>query len=235
MFVERSFCLEMANFNVHIGVATSCTTVVATLGVSFHFIDLQHMPWLIFLGIVGGMLPDIDAVNSRPVRLLFTILSLLSATAVLSAAKQYYGQSPQLLLLGGGVYWFTRYLVLASIKRLTVHRGIFHSILALCFFSFAMTCISFYSLKQNTIYAWLNGFFIGFGFFVHLVLDEMYSVDLANRRIKKSFGTALKLFNYKNVHSSVLMAIFTGLLYWFSPPALPLFALSERIFSALIF
>ncbi len=32
------------------------------------------------------------------------------------------------------------------------------------------------------------------GYIVHLVLDEIYSVDLKNRKIKKSFGTALKLF-----------------------------------------
>ena len=225
----------MANFNVHISVAASATTIVATLGVSLHFMDLQHTPWLIFLGIVGGMLPDIDAVNSRPVRLLFTVLALLSVTAVLSTVKQYYGQSPYLLLLGGFVYWFTRYLVLVSIRRLTVHRGICHSILALLFFSFAITCISFYLLNQNTIYAWLNGFFLGFGFFVHLLLDEMYSVDLANLRIKKSFGTALKLFNYKNISSSILMTILTVLLYWFSPPVFPLFTLSECIFASLIF
>ena len=71
--------------------------------------------------------------------------------------------------------------------------------------------------------------------FVHLLLDEMYSVDLANRRIKKSFGTALKLFNYKNISSSILMTILTVLLYWFSPPVFPLFTLSERIFASLIF
>jgi hypothetical protein len=63
----------------------------------------------------------------------------------------------------------------------------------------------------------------------------MYSVDLANRRIKKSFGTALKLFNYKNIPSSLAMVIFTLLLYWFLPPALPLLALSERILVPLVF
>ncbi len=225
----------MANFNVHISVAASSTTLVAALGVSLHFMDMQHTPWLIFLGIVGGMLPDIDAVNSRPVRLLFTVLALLSATAVLSATKKYYGQSYQWFLLAGFAYWFTRYLVLVSIRRFTVHRGIFHSILALCFFSLSITCISYYLLKQNAVYAWLNGAFLGFGFFVHLLLDEMYSVDLSNRRIKKSFGTALKLFHYKNIPSSVLMTILTLLLYWFSPPVLPLITLSDRIFALVVF
>ena len=225
----------MANFKVHIGVASGCSVLVTVIGVELDFIDIQHTQWLIFLGIVGGMLPDVDAVNSRPVRLLYSILALLSAATVLAIFKKYYVQSYELLLLAVFVYCLTRYLVLASIRKFTVHRGIFHSILALCFFSFAIIGVSYYFLKQDPIYAWLNGVFLGLGFFVHLILDEMYSVDLANRRIKKSFGTALKLVNYKNIPSSLAMVIFTLLLYWFLPPVLPLLALSERILVTLVF
>ncbi|MEI7796140.1 MAG: metal-dependent hydrolase [Methylococcaceae bacterium] len=206
----------MANFNMHLSVAASSSSVVAVLGVNLNVLDFSHAPWLIFLGIVGGMLPDVDAVNSKPVRLLFNVLALLSATAVLSALKSYVA-AYQALLLAGGIYWLTRYLVLASIKRFTVHRGIFHSVLALIFFALLMVCISDYAFKQTANYAWLNGFFLGFGFLVHLLLDEMYSVDLSNRRMKKSFGTALKLFNYKNIPSSALMSLLTIFLYWATP------------------
>lgn len=206
----------MANFNVHLSVAASSSAIAAVIGVNVNLMDFSHAPWLVFLGIVGGMLPDIDAVNSKPVRLLFNVLALLSATAVLSMLKNYVA-SYQLFALAIAIYWLTRFLVLASIKRFTVHRGIFHSILALVFFSFLMVFISDLAFKQTTIYAWLNGFFIGFGFLVHLLLDEMYSVDLSNRRIKKSFGTALKLFNYKNLPSSALMALLTIFLYWATP------------------
>lgn len=211
----------MANFNVHVSIAASASSVVAVLGVNLHLMDFSHVPWLVFVGIIGGMLPDIDAVNSKPVRLLFNVLALLSATAVLSTLKNY-AQSYQLFALAAGIYWLTRYLVLASIARFTVHRGIFHSILALAFFSLTMVCLSHYAFKQTLIYAWLNGFFLGFGFLVHLLLDEMYSVDLSNRRIKKSFGTALKFFNYKNLPSSALMMLLTIFLYFASPTPLPL-------------
>ncbi|MBV5300958.1 MAG: metal-dependent hydrolase, partial [Methylococcales bacterium] len=107
----------MANFKVHIGVATGCSVVVTVIGVGLHFIDIQHTPWLIFLGIVGGMLPDVDAVNSRPVRLLYSILALLAAVTALSIFKKYYVESYQLLLLAVFVYCLTRYLVLASIRK----------------------------------------------------------------------------------------------------------------------
>lgn len=217
----------MANFNMHLSIAASSSSIVAVLGVNLNVMDVSHAPWLIFLGIVGGMLPDVDSVNSKPVRLLFNVLALLSATAVLSALKNYVA-AYQALLLAGGIYWLTRYLVLASIKRFTVHRGIFHSVLALIFFALLMICISHYAFKQNAVYAWLNGFFLGFGFLVHLLLDEIYSVDLSNRRMKKSFGTALKLFNYKNLPSSALMSLLTIFLYWMAPSSLELWTVSQQ-------
>lgn len=224
----------MANFNVHFSVAASSSSIVAVLGVNLNVMDFSHAPWLVFLGIVGGMLPDVDAVNSKPVRLLFNVLALLSATAVLSALKAY-AESYQLLALAAGIYWLTRFLVLASIARFTVHRGIFHSILALLFFVLLMVCVSDYAFKQTTTYAWLNGFFLGFGFLVHLLLDEMYSVDLSNRRMKKSFGTALKLFNYKNLPSSALMSLLTIFLYWATPSPLALLSTITRHFKFLPF
>jgi hypothetical protein len=35
------------------------------------------------------------------------------------------------------------------------------------------------------------------GYVTHLVLDELYAVDLRRLRVKKSFGTALKMFSHK--------------------------------------
>lgn len=48
------------------------------------------------------------------------------------------------------------------------------------------------------------------------------SVNLANARIKKSFGTALKLFSYKNITASALLTICTLALYWITPSPRPL-------------
>jgi hypothetical protein len=40
--------------------------------------------------------------------------------------------------------------------------------------------------------------------------------------MKKSFGTALKLFSYNNITASALMTVFTLLLYWMAPSPIPL-------------
>ncbi|MDP1665646.1 MAG: metal-dependent hydrolase [Methylobacter sp.] len=211
----------MANFNTHLGIASAAGIGAALVAADAHLIVKADIPWLVFLSILGGMLPDIDAHNSRPVKLLFNVLALMGVAAVLQAFKNSY--APYLLLLiAAGTYLFIRYVMFALFNRLTVHRGVFHSALATLFFSLLMTCISYHFLHWDILHAWLNGIFIALGFIVHLLLDELYSTDLSNLRMKKSFGTALKLFNYNNMTASALMAICTIMLYSIAPSPTPL-------------
>jgi len=91
-----------------------------------------------------------------------------------------------------------------------------------------MVCIACYLLRWDNLHSWLSGLFIGFGFIVHLLLDEVYSVDLSNRRMKKSFGTALKLYSYKNLTASALMTACTLALVWITPQPQPLIAAWQK-------
>lgn len=211
----------MANFNTHLLVASAASIGAALVAANVRLITTADMPWLIFLGIVGGLLPDIDANNSRPVRLLFNILALMGVAAALHTLKDSY--APHLLLLiAAGTYLFIRYGMLNIFNSLTVHRGVFHSLLAALFFGLLMTCISYHFLHWNAAHAWLNGIFIALGFIVHLLLDELYSTDLSNLKMKKSFGTALKLFSYNNMTASALMTVCTTILYSMAPPPMTL-------------
>ena len=211
----------MANFNTHLFVASAASIGASLVAVDVHLITSADIPWLVFLGTLGGLLPDIDANNSRPVKLLFNVLALMGVAAALYAFKNSY--APYLLLLiAAGVYLFIRYGMFALFNGLTVHRGVFHSVLAVLFFSLLMTCISYHFLHWNVLHAWLNGIFIALGFIVHLLLDELYSTDLSNLRMKNSFGTALKLFNYNNMAASALMTICTIMLYSIAPSPTPL-------------
>ena len=67
--------------------------------------------------------------------------------------------------------------------------------------------------------AWLTGLFVLIGFITHLVLDEIYSVDIEGVSIKKSFGTALKLFDYRSWLASGGMAIALIAVAFATPPA----------------
>ncbi len=217
----------MANFNTHLSIAAAASTGAALICVNIHLIAVSDMPWLVFLGTVGGMLPDIDANNSRPVKLLFNVLALMGVATALQVFKSDYS-SYQLLSIAAATYLLIRYGVFALFNNLTVHRGVFHSLLAAVFFALLMTCISYYFVHWDVLHAWLNGLFIALGFIVHLFLDEFYSVDLSNSRIKKSLGTALKLFSYTNVTASALLTICTLALYWMTPSPIPLVKVWEE-------
>src|SRR5262249_24207049 len=52
-----------------------------------------------------------------------------------------------------------------------------------------------------------------------LILDEIYSVDVMDTRIKSSFGTALKLFDYRHLGHSAVMAAAVALVFMATPPA----------------
>jgi hypothetical protein len=214
----------MANFKTHLTIAAIASTGAAIIAVDAQLIKLTETPWFIFLGIIGGMLPDIDASNSKPVRLLFTTLALMSAVTLVRSVQHDY-VSYQVLIMAAATYALVRYGVFALFNRLTTHRGVFHSLLAALFFGLMMTCASHYFLRGNITHAWLNGVFITLGFIVHLLLDEAYSVDLVNKRMKKSFGTALKLFSYNNIGASVLMTLGTLALYNLAPTPEPLIRL----------
>ena len=211
----------MANFNTHLSIASAAGTGAAWIAVNVHLIANADMPWLIFLGALGGLLPDIDASNSRPVKLLFNVLALMGVAGALQVFKDSYAPYP-LLLIVVGTYLSIRHGLFALFNRLTMHRGVFHSLLAALFFALLMTCISYHFLHWDVLHAWLNGIFIALGFIVHLLLDELYSVDLSNSRMKNSFGSALKLFSYNNVNASALMTIITMMLYWMAPSPMPL-------------
>ncbi len=211
----------MANFNTHLSIAAAASTGAALICVNVHLIAITDMPWLVFLGTVGGMLPDIDANNSRPVKLLFNVLALMGVATALQVFEGTYS-SYRLLSIAAVTYLVIRYGVFSLFNNLTVHRGVFHSVMAAVFFALLIICVSYHFVHWDVLHAWLNGLFIALGFIVHLFLDEFCSVNLSNVRVKKSFGTAMKLFSYNNMTASVLLTICTLALYWIAPSPIPL-------------
>ncbi|MCF7970170.1 MAG: metal-dependent hydrolase [Methylococcaceae bacterium] len=206
----------MANFNTHLFIAASASSIGAATLCNANYIDAFDIPWFIFLGTIGGLLPDIDSDNSRPLKILFTSLAtLISMLAILAYQEQYKVQ--HVFIIASGTFFLVRYPILALFKRMTVHRGAFHSILCAVLFTFLTTFTVYYLLNTSIIFAWLSGLFIGFGFIVHLLLDELFSVDLGNAQLKRSFGTAFKLFSIKYLSASMGMLISCALLYLFTP------------------
>jgi hypothetical protein len=66
--------------------------------------------------------------------------------------------------------------------------------------------------------AWLAAVFMMAGYLVHLALDEIYSVDVLDTRVKASFGTALKLVDTRHPYAGGAMVAATIAALWLSPP-----------------
>lgn len=194
----------MANFNTHVSAALGASSLAAAMAVNGGLFDVSQSPWYVSLGVAGGMLPDIDSDHSRPVKHLFTGLALGSAGAAWLALENSVSQR-SLMMTVLMVFVLVRYAALYFFQKMTVHRGVFHSLLAGAFFALLLVCAQYYMLQASMLEAWLSGVFLMFGFLVHLCLDELFSVDLANGRMKKSFGTALKVYGYQNIPGSVLL------------------------------
>jgi len=76
-----------------------------------------------------------------------------------------------------------------------VHRGIWHSWLAVALAALGTANVAHHLLGAAAWEAWISGGFVALGYLTHLCMDELASVDLWGNRVRRSFGTALKPFS----------------------------------------
>jgi hypothetical protein len=155
-----------------------------------------HYDWgIVFLAgvttAIGALTPDLDSDTGRPVRELFGLAGAVFPLFLIPRLRRSGLTLEQALCVMIGAYLFIRYGLSRVLKRVSVHRGMFHSIPALCIAGLAV-----FDIYHNDILAvrlYLAGAMM-LGFLSHLILDEIFAVDLRGiPRLKHSFGTALKL------------------------------------------
>ncbi len=207
----------MANFTTHIAVGTVAAGALATLTLAADVVAPENLVAVTMAGVLGSVLPDIDLKDSRPGRAMFAGLGVFFSFAVLFTYATRYSIA-ELWILWLGTLVLVRYGLHAVFHYLSVHRGIWHSILAAFFCSAATAIVFYHILGKHEGVAWLGGGFMFIGYLVHLVLDEMYSVDVMDIRIKASFGTAMKLIDLRHPYASAAMAAATAGAVWLAPP-----------------
>ncbi|BAW79550.1 membrane-bound metal-dependent hydrolase [Candidatus Nitrosoglobus terrae] len=207
----------MANFNIHmLGAAAVSGIGVTTLLITRAFPPSMLMAYFI-LGILGGMLPDIDSKSSIAIRWVFSVLGVgIGFFLVLYFGTHY--SLIELVILWGTCFIIVRYGVSSLLTKLTVHRGLIHSIPAGLSFSLGAVILAVQIFGISLLNAWLCGLFLFSGFITHLVLDELYSVDLRGIRVKKSFGSALSLGSFRTPFGTLLLYLLTGILVYLAPP-----------------
>ena len=206
----------MANFTTHIAIGTVVSGALATLTLAADVVAPENLVAVTLAGVLGSVLPDIDLKESRPSRAMFAGLAIFFSFAVLFNAATKFSIA-ELWILWLGTLVAVRYGLHILFHRVSVHRGIWHSILAAVFSAVATAIIFNRVLGKPEGVAWLAGAFMFAGFITHLTLDEIYSVDVMDTRIKSSFGTALKLFDRRHIAASLAMASATALAIMVSP------------------
>ncbi len=208
----------MANFDTHLAVASMSSGVFAITTLATNLATPAQATGFFLLGVIGGLLPDIDSDNSTPVKIFFNLLALGLAFFTLFGLAGRYSVA-ELFLIWLGIYLIVRFVAFEAFTRLTVHRGILHSLLAAIFFGALTTSIAYHVVHSPPDVAWLSGLALLLGYVVHLVLDELFSVDVLNNTVKRSFGTALKPASFNNWPTSILLAIMTiALIYTLPDP-----------------
>lgn len=210
----------MANFTTHIAVGTVVAGGLATLTLAADVIAPENLIAVTMAGVLGSVLPDIDLKESRPSRAMFAGLAVFFSFAVLFTFATTRSIA-ELWVLWLGTMAFVRYGLHTAFHKLSVHRGIWHSILAGIFCAITTAVVFRYVLGRHDGVAWLAGGFLFIGYLVHLTLDEMYSVDVMDTRLKSSFGTAMKLYDHRYPAATAGMLIATLLMAFLAPSTKP--------------
>jgi len=207
----------MASFNTHVTVGTIVSGIIASSALIVGIINSGEAFIYFGLGTIGSLLPDLDADKSIPTKIGTGLLSIaLAFLAVFLTTKL---QISLLELIGVWIttFLFFRYVVFALVTHFTAHRGLFHSIPSAVLLGLITTVTTYHLIQQPSHRSWLAGVFVTGGYIVHLLLDEIYSIDWAGRRVKRSFGTALKFWSRSNWIATILLYAACAGLYFISP------------------
>ena len=202
--------IEMAGFKTHLAGGIAFGTGLSLISYHFQGLSLLQAGSIFVVGSAAGLLPDLDSDTGKPLAFLFQMVSILVPSLLFTRAAGRFGYSPEFLICYFTLsYLFINYVVCSIIKRMTVHRGIMHSL------PFSLLCggmgyLLFASSGRDM--ALMGGVAVLAGCFVHLFLDEFSSFDLKLGFIpfpKRSMGTAFKLGS-DSVPATVFVYLFLG-------------------------
>ena len=179
----------MAGFREHVTVSGACGAAYG--GGMFLLTPIEPAQACVAGTLCGvaGMLPDLDSDSGRPIREIVPLLAAAVPFVLVRRFAAWTGSYDGVVFLGLLTYALVRYGGGKLLRRLTVHRGMFHSVPAML----AAGLLTFLAYKAPHLGSrLLMGTGVMVGFASHLLLDEWYSVDLRRLRLKKSAGTAVK-------------------------------------------
>lgn len=205
----------MANYRTHV-----TGGILAAGLVSFAAYRHQLVPWPLLpitaaITVVGSLLPDLDSDSSHPQRIVFSLLALSLPPALIWRFEALRPERPLEWVALLALALFIRWPVLWAFRKLTVHRGIFHSLPAVVIVSGAVYHLSASEgLPPPARVAFAVAAATGYA--THLILDEIWSLaDWHGGRLapRKSLGTALALWG-SGPRSSLVAWLLAAAITW---------------------
>jgi len=197
-------------------ITTSSTLGVAYGGAAFALFDVPLPTCLLAGGLCGvsGMLPDLDSDSGIPLRESVAFAAAVVPMMLIDRLMHppFNFASEMLVLSGAVAYLVIRFGLAKMLSRFTVHRGMFHSLPAAAIAGELAFLVASGDLDMRCFKA--GGVLLGF--MSHLILDEIYSLDLRHGRVKKSFGTAVKLWSkshWANVSTYAKLALLSAVVF----------------------
>lgn len=187
----------MGNFRQHLKCSTSFGVTYAISTWLFIGIDWLYGSVALLLSMLGGTLPDLDSDSGKQVKHIKSISAVLGALLFWVASGRV--QPPMefelrvWITLGAsafcsnGIRWF--------LGKISVHRGMFHSIPTCGIWGAIVYLYYPHSNHYVRVYMAVG---IMVGYFSHLCCDEYFSIEsLKAMRVNKAFGTAMKFWSGK--------------------------------------
>lgn len=198
----------MPGFTTHV---TASATLGVGAGIAGYSAGLPLTTCAVGAGLctIGGMLPDLDGDTGVPMRETVHLVAAVVPVLVLGSLQAAGLDRESIVLALVGMYVLIRFGLGEWFKRVTVHRGMWHSIPAAL--NIGLIALLICSGEEILPRAFKAGA-VMIGFLSHLVLDEFASIDLFRLRVKESSGTALKLWTSHHWWPNVLTYGLLGVL-----------------------
>jgi len=203
----------MSSFQTHI--TTSTLLGIAYGGAGYATGEFPLPACLLAGGLcsLAGMLPDLDSDSGVPIRETMAFAAAVTPMLMMDRLQQLGLSHESMVVAGGCIYLLVRFGVAGLMKRYTVHRGMWHSLPAAAIAGLLAFLICASPDMRLRLFKSLA---VVLGFMSHLVLDELasFTIRRGRPRLKKSFGSALKLYSrngWANISTYGKLLILIGL------------------------
>ena len=183
----------MGSFAQHASVGIMSGLTISAI--SFHFSQL-HIIDSIACGAIctlSNFIPDIDSQQSKPARTIKDIISTCITSYIIYTLPRI--DFSVFIVIALSTFFLLQYIFTFILSRITVHRGMFHSIPAIMIWSCIVYNACYSSTELYKIYLTCSA---AIGYLLHLIIDELYGlIDISGGVFypKKSSGTALKFIS----------------------------------------